>query len=231
MKLLKKLCIVLLILCLLGGSFLTYLGYQQYKEVTALITVPDKVAQIQEDSTFVDYDRISPYLLQATIAIEDRRFYKHEGFDIIATTRAFFANVFSQEIVGGGSTISQQLAKNMYFDHNPSIVRKISELFIVHDLESTYSKDEILTLYVNIINYGDQHMGIQEASNGYFQKSADALTIDEASLLAGLPQSPSNYQLSNHYPQAQVRQRQVLAAMVGEEFIDQAMMDAILSRQ
>ena len=127
----------------------------------------------------------------------------------------------AREIRGGGSTITQQLAKNMYYTYQPSYLRKVSEIFTAYDLEKELSKKEILELYVNVINYGDNHIGIREASEGYFHKKPKDLTLDEATLLAGLPQSPANYQLSNHEDVARRRQIQVLNAMVRESMINE----------
>ena len=228
MKIIKKLILCFLLLVVLGVGVVTFLGYQQYKEVTDKISVQMKIAEIKQQETYVPYSEINPQLLQATIAVEDQRFYEHHGIDYIATIRALLTNVFQQEIVGGGSTITQQLAKNMYFGYHTSLIRKVSELFVVHDLESQYNKDDILSFYLNIINYGDHHIGITEASAGYFNTKPDALTLDQASLLAGLPQSPANYQLSNHYEQALLRQQQVLKAMVREDMITQEQMDEIV---
>lgn len=230
MKIIKKLILWCFLLLIMAGGVVTFFGSRQYKDAVGEISIADKVAEIQTSSTYVPYEKISPSLLQATVAIEDHRFYTHHGIDYIATARALLTNIFQQEIVGGGSTITQQLAKNMYFGYHTSLIRKISELFVAHDLESQYTKEEILTLYVNIINYGDNHMGIKEASEGYFHTTADNLTLEQASLLAGLPQSPANYQLSNHYEQALLRQQQVLKAMVREDMITQTQMDAIIQK-
>lgn len=229
MKLLKKALIALLILVLAAISIFTFLGYQQYQTAIKEISIEEKVKEIQAQDSYVSYEELSPYLLQATIAIEDHRFYSHHGIDYIATTRAFFNNLVSKEIVGGGSTITQQLAKNMYFGYENSLVRKFAEVFVVRELEEHYSKEEILTLYVNIINYGDQHIGIKEAANGYFDVAPSELTLDQASLLAGLPQSPANYQLSNHYEQAKIRQKAVLQAMVEEDMITKTQAEEIES--
>lgn len=231
MKLIKKLLLLCLLAFILTGAFCTYSGYMQYKEVITETPLAEKVAQIQTTEPFVSYDDIAPSLMQATVAIEDHRFYQHDGFDFIATARAFFNNVIHKEIVGGGSTITQQLAKNLYFGYQPSFIRKIAELFVVHDLENNYTKEEILTLYVNIINYGDHHIGIIEASYGYFQTDPAHLTLDQSSLLAGLPQSPANYQLSDHLEQAEARQKQVLQAMTKENMItEQQMNDCLIEK-
>lgn len=229
MKVVKRILLITFVLLIVIGCIVTFMGYRQYQNVIAQTSIEQRIEMIKNDDSYVAYDEIHPVLFEATVAIEDRRFYEHNGFDIVATTRAFISNLASKSIVGGGSTITQQLAKNMYFDYEPSFIRKISELFIVKQLEDTYTKEEILTFYVNIINYGDNHMGIQQASLGYFDTAPKDLTLDQATILAGLPQSPSNFQLSNHYEQAKVRQEQVLQAMVKEEFINDKQMQEVLN--
>lgn len=113
----------------------------------------------------------------------------------------------------GGSTITQQLSKNLYLDQKKTFQRKVAELFFVHDLENKLSKDEILELYINIIYFGDGYYGIRDACEGYFQTSPSNMTIAQATLLAGLPQAPAVYQLSDGMQLAKERQRIVLKAM------------------
>ena len=144
--------------------------------------------------------------------------------------RALYQNVLAGQIRGGGSTITQQLAKNMYYTYQPSYLRKVSEIFTAYDLEKELSKKEILELYVNVINYGDNYIGIKAASEGYFHKKPKDLTLDEATLLAGLPQSPANYQLSNHESAARKRQVQVLDAMIRENMIDEQQKTVVMKQ-
>lgn len=213
MKIIKK-CILLLCLFLLGiVGVIGTAGYMEYKEAIEEKPIETLVNEIQSQKQYTKIEDIQKDLLDATVAIEDHRFYNHGGIDLIATVRAMVFNLMSDSIVGGGSTITQQLAKNMYFTYQPSYIRKVSELFVAFDLERLYSKDEILELYVNVINYGDQHIGIQQASLGYFGVEPKDLTYDQATLLAGLPQSPANYQLSNHKENALIRQKQVQEAL------------------
>lgn len=216
-------------LVVLGGLFVG-VGYLNYRQAIDTESIEHKVSSIEQKTAYVETKDISPYLLQATVAIEDHRFYEHHGVDYISLGRAFINNIFAKGIVGGGSTITQQLAKNLYFDYQPSYIRKMSEVFMAYQLDKELSKEKVLELYVNVINYGDNHFGIYEASMGYFQKEPKDLTLDEASLLAGLPQSPSNYQLSNHEESARIRQKQVLAAMVEEDAISSQQMIELLEK-
>lgn len=194
-------------------------GYVNYVKAINKTSLETKINNIRNEKTYVPYDEINEKLFEATVSIEDHRFFKHNGVDYRSMARALVDNIFAKGIVGGGSTITQQLAKNMYFTYQPSYIRKVSEIFVAYDLEKKLSKKEILELYVNVINYGDNHIGIKEASEGYFKKAPKDLTLQEVTLLAGLPQSPANYQLSNHKAEAYARQKQVLKAMLRDEKI------------
>ncbi len=222
MKYVKRFLVVLLALFILLGVTLGVIGYREFKRVTDQISIQDKVAEIRDQEHFVNYKDIAPQLLQATVAIEDRRFYDHGGIDVIGLGRALLDNITAKKVVGGGSTITQQLAKNMYFGYETNITRKMGEFFVARELESKYTKKEILELYVNIINYGDNHIGIWEASQGYYQCMPSELTLKQASMLAGIPQSPSNFQLSDHLESARTRQKAVLEARVKENMITYA---------
>ena len=228
MKRFKVFIKLIAITILLGIILIFAFGYGNYVKVSNKISVEEKVGIIQQTQSYTRIENISPYLIQATISIEDHRFYEHHGIDFVSLLRAFINNLFSKGIVGGGSTITQQLAKNMFYSYNASYIRKISEMFSAIDLEKKLDKNEILELYVNIINYGDNHMGIYEASMGYFDKVPSDLTLAEASLLAGIPQSPANFQLSNHLEDAKIRQKAVLEAMVRDGWITQSEMETVL---
>lgn len=225
MKIVKKTLLILLLFITIGLTLFIGVGYVNYVKAINDVSIEEKIKSIRDDKDYVTYDNISTDLLQATVSIEDRRFYDHNGVDYRSLGRALINNICAGEIVGGGSTITQQLAKNIYFTYQPSYIRKVSEIFMAYDLEKELSKKEILELYVNVINYGDNHMGIKEAAQGYFHKEPKDLTLDEATLLAGLPQSPANYQLSNHKPEALIRQKLVLQAMLRDGHISKKQYD------
>lgn len=229
-KIILSLLSILIIVVILPISYITYQGYVEYSHAIEEYPLEKYVADIQNQADYIEIENISKDLLNATVAIEDRRFYNHNGIDLIGIGRAAISIAITKEIVSGGSTITQQLAKNMYFPLDLTLERKVSEAFMARALEKSYSKDEILELYVNIINYGDNHIGIAQASQGYFQKNPSELTLDEASLIAGLPQSPSNFQLSNHMGAARIRQSQVLNAMLKENYITQSQYDNLISQ-
>lgn len=230
MKRCKKFLLLFVLALVIVPMLFVGIGFVNYVRATNEVSIAEKVKEIKEREHFVSYDEISEDLFQATIAIEDRRFYEHHGVEYRSMARALLQNLMAQEIRSGGSTITQQLAKNMYYTYQPSYLRKVSEVFTAYDLEKQLSKKEILELYVNIINYGDNHIGIWEASMGYFHKEPKDLTLDEATLLAGLPQSPANYQLSNHEDAARKRQQQVLDAMVRDDMIDESEKAAVLQQ-
>ena len=203
-------------------------GYLEYRQVLKQMPLEMKIAEIQKDEHYIEIEEISQYLKDATVSTEDKRFYEHDGIDPIAYGRILYVLVTSGQLSGGGSTITQQLAKNMYFTFQPSIIRKFAELFMTVRIESTIEKDEILELYLNIINYGDNNMGIYDASMNYFNKLSSELNFDEATLLAGIPQSPANYQLSNHEEEARIRQKAVINTLIENEYYEPAIMNQLL---
>lgn len=148
----------------------------------------------EENRTIVEFDRISEHAKNATIALEDRNFYEHSGFSVTGIMRAAVNNVLNRDATGqGGSTLTQQFIKNSLVGDEQSYIRKIKELILAVELERLYSKDEILSFYLNEIPYGSLEYGIESAAHGFFDKSASELTIDEAAMLAALPQAPSYY--------------------------------------
>ncbi len=227
MKRWKRLIVYIAVSIALCIILLVYKGYRQYKDAIFNMPISDRIHEIETREDFVPYDQLPNDLVQATLAIEDHRFFDHHGIDYIATTRALLQNIMGFQR-SGGSTITQQLAKNLYFDYEPSITRKIAEVFVAHDLERMYSKEQLFSYYVNIINYGDGYFGISAAADGYFHVTSEQLNLNQCTLLAGLPQSPANYQLSNHFDRALKRQKQVLQAMVDQEMISLKEMNQIL---
>lgn len=189
------------------------LGYYAYKDTINNTAIDRIIAVTQQDPSYTALRDISPVFLASIVAIEDHRFYEHGGLDILSVTRAAATNVLKRNISQGGSTITQQLAKNLFLTHQKTMSRKIKELFLAHALEKRYTKENILELYVNVIYYGDGNTGIQAASQDYFQKAPIDLSYDEATLLAGLPQSPSRYALSSNLEVAKNRQKQVIEAL------------------
>ena len=209
------------IIALLTFSLLALVisAYLKYHELSKERPLDEVISQIQASETYTKIEDIDPFFIQAILAIEDPEFYEHRGVLLSNIIEAFFTNVVEHEYAMGGSTISQQLSKNLYFDQRKQLLRKVSELFFVHDIEHSLSKDEILEIYLNIIYFGDGYYGIRQAAEGYFHTTPDQLTSAQATILAGLPQAPANYQLSTGFDLAKKRQLQVLNAMLEQGII------------
>ncbi len=173
---------------------------------------------------WINLDKISNYLIDATISIEDKNFYKHQGFDYLRIVKSLYVNFINKKTLQGASTITQQYAKNLFLTFDKTWERKIKEAWLTIKLESQYSKDDILEGYLNTINYGGIY-GIENASYYYFNKSSSDLTLAEASILAGIPKSPSNYSPILNYDKAKQRQYTVLKSMVTNGYITQNQMD------
>ena len=199
MKILKKIgkiSIILLGIFLFGNVCLYF-----YCLITPKIQISknqsyylydNKNNEIFNNYSWVSLEEISPYLIDATLSTEDKHFYNHIGFDYLRIAKAIFKNIASGSLSEGASTITQQYAKNLYLTYDKTWKRKIEEAILAFELETHYTKDEILEGYLNTINYGGV-FGIENASQYYFNKSAKDLNLAEASMLAGIPQSPSNY--------------------------------------
>lgn len=230
MKWLKKLFKIFIILAILIG--LAYLGLYIYAKVMPKLEIKsansfylyDNEKQVfNGDSTdeWISIKDISPNLIDATIAIEDKNFYKHQGFDYLRIIKAMLINIKNGYNSQGASTISQQFAKNLFLDFGKTWKRKIEEALLTVRLEVHYSKDQILEGYVNTINYGGI-FGIENASHYYFDKSAKDLSLAEASMLAGIPKNPSKYSPITNYDEAKKRQKIILDAMVKNKYITES---------
>lgn len=171
---------------------------------------------------WISLDDISPYLIEATINTEDKNFYKHIGFDYLRILKAMAVNITSGTTSQGASTITQQYAKNLFLDFDKTWKRKWDEMWYTIEIESHYSKDEILEGYLNTINYGHGKYGIETASKYYFGKSAKDLTLAEAAMLTGIPKSPSNYSPFVNLKKATQRQQMILKNMYDDGVISEA---------
>lgn len=169
----------------------------------------------------VELANISPWLVKATLATEDRQFYSHFGFDLKGMARAALVNLKEMGTVQGASTLTQQLARNLYLSHERTWSRKVKEAMYTAQLEMKYSKDDILRMYLNEIYYGHGAYGIEAAAQMYFGKPAKDLNLAESAMLAGVPKGPTYYSPFNHMKNAKDRQRTVLSAMVATGEITQ----------
>jgi 1A family penicillin-binding protein len=171
--------------------------------------------------SWVSLNEISNYLIDATLSTEDKHFYKHFGFDYFRIIKAIITNISSGSLSEGASTITQQYARNMYLNYDKTWKRKLQEALLAFELETHYTKDEILEGYLNTINYGGVY-GIENASLYYFNKKASDLDLAEASMLAGIPQSPSNNSPLYNKDNAKNRQKTVLLLMVNNDKISES---------
>ena len=170
----------------------------------------------------VRINQIPDEVINAVISTEDQRFYKHNGINYLGIMRAFFQNTISGEVVAGGSTITQQLAKNVFLTHERTYTRKVKELILTKKIERTYSKDEIIEGYLNQIYFGEGAWGIQNAAGTYFGKDVSELTLGESAMLAGIIKAPSALSPIKHIDKAIERRNIVLTLMENEGYIDQS---------
>lgn len=200
---------------------------------TALIEIPmeSKISEIQSKENYTKLSEIPQIYLDAVVAVEDHRFYKHTGIDLIAICRATYNDIKAMKFIEGGSTITQQLAKNVFFTQDKKIERKIAEVFMAFKLEQKYTKNEILELYINTTFFGNGYYTLKEASKGYFNKSPIELTDYEAIMLAGIPNAPSLYNPRNSLKLCLERQKQVISKMIKYGNLSQEKADLILKSQ
>ena len=203
-------------------------GYNMYKEAIEEIPLDQKVEEIKSKENYVSLSELPQIYLNAVISVEDHRFYKHNGIDIIAIGRALINDIKAMSFVEGGSTITQQIAKNEYFTQEKKITRKIAEVFMAFEIEKNYNKDEILEMYINTLYFGNGYYNIKDAAKGYFEKDLDELTDGEWIMLAGIPNAPSVYAPNVNPDLAKQRQKQVIEKMIKYEYLTENEADKIL---
>ena len=192
-----------------------------YARLKRLFFIRDAVAERLPSRRLAAATELPDALLQAVVAVEDARFYSHPGFDVEGIARAALVNLQRGEIEEGASTITQQLIKNLFLSQERSFTRKAEELALAVRLELSYSKAEILALYLNTIYFGSGYYGVYDAARGYFDKEPQDLTLPEAAMLAGLPNAPSVYSPYENFLLAKKRQFVVLDAMVKNGMISE----------
>ena len=227
-KVICKILIVIFIVLLSFGLIIAGTGYNMYKEAIDKTPLDEKVAQIKEKDNYTTLDEMPDIYKKAVVAVEDHRFYTHGGIDIIAIGRAIWNDIKAMSFVEGGSTITQQLAKNIYFTQEKELTRKVAEVFMAFKIEDKYNKNEILELYLNTSYFGDGYETVKEASRGYFGKEPLELTDYEAVMLAGIPNAPSVYAPTVNLDLAKQRTKQVIDAMVKYDVITQDEANRIL---
>ena len=236
--------LVLIICIVLGAIYAydTYQSYQGSNRVSKAHTTVEQTIEENEDTlsrwerihrifTFrekveaalhqrvprdkwVKSESIPDNVKRALVAIEDKRYYKHGAIDVLGVTRAFYVNSVAGETVEGGSTITQQLVKNLFLSSKRTMSRKAEEAILAVEMEHYYSKDEILEIYVNTSYFGAGYYGIGPATKGYYDKTPEKLNLNEIAFLAGVPNAPSVYNPYEHYELALQRRNIVLRKMV-----------------
>ena len=192
-KLLFKMIIILLVIITGFCGYYSYLGYQIYQDKIQEQSLSERVNQLKSKEDYVTLDQISPIYKEAVLESEDRRFYKHGPVDYYGLARAMFINITTFSFKEGGSTITQQLAKNLCLSFKKDLSRKFAEVFIAKDLEDHYSKDEILEMYLNITYLGEGNYGIQAASQYYYHIDAIDLNKQQCDILVKTLKRPSVY--------------------------------------
>ena len=174
-------------------AFFGVKGYRMYQDAISQTSIEERVEEIRAMENFTDFSEMSDFYIDAVISVEDHRFMSHPGIDPIAVVRAAWTDIREMSFVEGGSTITQQLAKNMLFTQEKKMERKAAEVFAAYDMEKNYTKEELFELYVNTANFGSGYEGVYAASMGYFGKLPAEVTDYEAAMLAGVPNAPSMY--------------------------------------
>ena len=228
MKIIKNIFRILLLCIVIFISIKVNEGYSLYKEAIEQVSLNKKIEEIKSINNYTKIAEVPDIYLKAVIAVEDHRFYSHNGIDLVAIGRAVFNDIINMSFVEGGSTITQQLAKNIYFTQEKKITRKIAEVFMAFDIERNYSKNEILEFYLNTSYYGEGCYTVKDASKKYFDKLPLEMTDYESIMLAGIPNAPSVYAPTVNPELAKQRQLQVIQKMIKYDVITEERAKEIL---
>ncbi len=231
MKTIKKIILTIILVSISIGLLVVGNGYDMYKEAIEKVPLKEKIAEIKEKDEYTKIEEVPQIYQKAVISVEDHRFYDHNGIDIIAIGRAAINDIRAMSFVEGGSTITQQIAKNIYFTQEKKFTRKIAEVFMAFEIEKNYDKDEILEIYFNTSYYGDGYTTVKEACKGYFNKNLNEMTEYEAILLAGIPNAPSVYAPTKNPGLARQRQKQVMEKMVKYGYLTEKEAEKIINEK
>lgn len=227
----RKAVFHLLVILLCGGfgiaAFFGIKGYGLYREAVGAEPLEERVEKIQNEEDFTPYSELPEFYIRATESVEDHRFEDHCGIDPAAIGRAAWTDIRERAFVEGGSTITQQLSKNLLFTQDKKLERKAAEVFAALEMEAKYTKEEIFELYANTVYFGSGYYGISQAAEGYFEKVPTELTEYESAMLAGVPNAPSAYSPDVSQELASQRVKQVLESMVRHKVITQEEADRI----
>lgn len=220
---------ILLCLLFVVCAFYGVRGYRMYDKEVKEKSISERVEEIHSMEGFTSYSELPQFYIDATISVEDHRFKSHFGIDLIAIGRAVWTDIRAMSFVQGGSTITQQFAKNLLFTQEKKLERKAAEVFAALEIESQYTKEEIFELYANTVYFGNGCYGIRQAAVGYFGKEPSELSDYECAVLAGLPNALAVYSLDKNKELALQRVEQVLRSMVRNKIITQEEADRITS--
>ena len=222
-RFLRQLLLTVLLLALLvlvaAGGYFAVTGHKLYESAIQVTPIDTLYSSISSREGFVPYAQLPQTYINAVISAEDSRFTHHKGVDPVSIARALVTDLRTGSFAEGGSTITQQLAKNLYFTQEKELVRKVAEVFMAFHMEANYSKEEIFELYVNSIYFGSGCYDVASASHSYFGVEPAQMTPDQCTLLAGIPNAPSVYDPTVNPDLASQRQRQVLRLMVKYEYL------------
>ena len=227
----RNMILLILLIILVIADVSIYNGYVIYKTALEEESIEEKIQSIKSKTpNYTIYSEIPERYVDAVIAVEDRRFFSHSGIDIFSILRAVYTDITTFSLAEGGSTITQQLAKNIYFTQKKEMTRKIAEVLMAKELEKECSKEQIFELYVNTIYYGDGYYCIYDASMGYFKKKPSDMDLYECTLLAGIPNAPSIYSPNANATLSKQRHRQVINKMIKYKFITEDEASEIFKR-
>lgn len=208
-RLVARVVVIALVLAVLACSYITWRGFTMYREALEDVGVAQTVENLREQPGYTSIDQLPGAYLDAVVSVEDHRFYTHMGIDPIAICRALVNDIRTMSLEEGGSTITQQVAKNLFFTQDKALERKAAEVFMAVTLEAAYSKAEILELYVNSSYFGEGLTGIGQACPAYLGCAPQEMDEGACALMAGFPNAPSVF--SADPDAAQARQQTVLA--------------------
>ena len=222
LKIVRNILFILLAIILITGIVLVICGDNMYHQALNGSTLEEVVEEIQADPNYISYEDLPQNYINAVISVEDHRFREHGAIDFIAIGRAIYVNVTNFALLEGGSTITQQVAKNIFYMTEDQVaIRKVAEILTAFDLENKYTKNEIVELYVNTIYFGDGYYGIEEACQGYLGKSATEMTLADCTMLAGIPNAPSAYAPTANPELTRSRQEKVISTMVENGYLSE----------
>ena len=228
-KLIATVLVIAFIAVICFGGYLGVVGYKEYKKAVEECPIEVRINELTSMENYVKINELPEIYVNAVIAVEDHNFYDHGAISIVSTVRAIFINLKDREYTEGGSTITQQVAKNLYFTQEKKLKRKAAEMFMAIELEKRYNKDEIFEFYINNIYYGSGYYNIYDAAMGYYGVTPDKLSDFQATQLAGVPNAPSVYSPDNNTPLTAQRQQKVLDSMVKYGYLDKVDADKIIS--